>query len=95
MEWVCVCIVVFNAKNTVQGEFYFKDSTIISYDLGVSNVQPYDSSFLIPNTMLFGLSQLILSLNTVSTQQFILNTDVVTDPISTATFNANLQSLVL
>lgn len=87
MEWVCVNIIVYNSKATIAGEFYFKDSSLISHSLMLSNLQTYNAAFLISNTMFFGLSSLLLTLNLINTQILSLSTEIVSNPQSSPTIN--------
>ena len=53
----------------------------------LSNLQTYNAAFLISNTMFFGLSSLLLTLNLINTQILSLSTDLVSNPKSSPTIN--------
>lgn len=99
IEWTCVTLIVHDAKNYSSGEFYYKKSSNLSYSTNYLSLNPevdvYDPSFLRANTMMFGISKLIMNVNYAITQQFVLNTDNVTDPQYNFKINQNQDAIRL
>lgn len=58
VEWACVAVVIYDAKSTIVGEFYFRDSSIVGNSIGLSLVTSIDPAYQLLNTMFFGLSHL-------------------------------------
>ena len=89
VEWVCLAIIVYNPKTTIVGEFYLKETAIVSAAVGLANCIVMNPAFQIANTKFFGLSKMVLNLNNAVEHIFIMNTNNVVNPETSPTINAN------